>query len=147
MSTHGIDGVLVETHNWGKSVAFWQSLGFVLELETDHHSGRLRHPAGGPYIFIAERPAEQPLQVVLGLRVDAAAAFAPPTSGTINKPFANTHWGTQQMLLADPDGRVVSVEAPRSKRASRARSARPTARATATRRAATTKTTARRRVR
>jgi hypothetical protein len=23
-------------------------LGYHLELETDHHSGRLRHPAGGP---------------------------------------------------------------------------------------------------
>jgi len=119
MTTHGIDGVLVETHNWGKSVAFWQRLGYVLEFETDHHSGQLRHPGGGPYIFIAERPPEQELQVVLGLRVADERAFEPPTSGTVVKPFANTHWLTRQMLLADPDGRVVSIEAP--KRAAKAR--------------------------
>ena len=129
MSTHGIDGVLVETHNWGKSVAFWQSLGFVLELETDHHSGRLRHPGGGPYIFIAERPPEHVLQVVLGLRVDDAEGFTPPASGTVKKPFANTHWRTRQLLLADPDGRVVSIEAPLAKRARKAPAKKPAARA------------------
>ena len=121
MTTNGIDGVLLETHNWGKSVAFWQSLGFVLELETDHHSGRLRHPTGGPYIFIAERPPEQPLQVVLGLRVACEAAFTPPASGAVKKRWANTHWRTRQLLLADPDGRVVSVEAPLAKRTAKAR--------------------------
>ena len=46
----------VETHNWGKSVAFWKGLGYELELETDHHSGRLRHPAGGPYLFWPSAP-------------------------------------------------------------------------------------------
>jgi hypothetical protein len=117
VSTHGIDGVLVETHNWGKSVAFWQGLGFVLELETDHRSGRLRHPDGGPYIFIAERPPEQPLQIVLGLRVDSAARCTPPRAGRVKRRFARQHWGSLQMLLADPDGRVLGIEAPAPKRA------------------------------
>ena len=112
MTTNGIDGILVETHNWGKSVAFWKSLGYELELETDHNSGRLRHPAGGPYLFLAERPASQALQVVLGLRVENAADFTPPASGTVTQPFEKTHWGTRQMLLADPDGRIVGIEAP-----------------------------------
>ena len=112
MTTKGIDGLLIETHNWGKSVAFWQSLGYEIELETDHHSGRLRHPAGGPYVFIAERPPEQVLRVVLGLSVDDAAAFAPPKSGTIKRPFIEEHWGALQMLLVDPDGREVAIEAP-----------------------------------
>ena len=112
MTTHGIDGVLIETHNWGKSVAFWQGLGYVLEFETDHHSGQLRHPDGGPYVFIAERPPEQPLQVVLGLRVDAAAKFKPPASGKVKRRFTKQHWGSLQMLLADPDGRVFGIEAP-----------------------------------
>ncbi len=89
MTTSGIDGVLIETHNWGKSVAFWKGLGYELELETDHHSGRLRHPAGGPYVFLAERPAEQELQVVLGFRVPSAAKFKPPKSGKIKKRFRN----------------------------------------------------------
>jgi hypothetical protein len=112
MTTKGIDMVLIETHNWGKSVAFWKGLGYELELETDHHSGRLRHPAGGPAIFIAERPPDHALQVVLGLSVEAAEGFVPPTSGTVTQPFALQHWGALQMLVADPDGRVVAVEAP-----------------------------------
>jgi hypothetical protein len=111
MTTQGIDGVLVETHNFGKTVAFWKSLGFELEFETDHHSGRLRHPAGGPYIFVAERPPQQALQVVLGVSVASAQAFQPPSSGTVLQPFEKQHWGALQMLVADPDGRVVAVEA------------------------------------
>lgn len=60
MQTDGIDGILIETHNWGKTVAFWRDLGYEVEFETDHHSGRLRHPRGGPYLFIAERPHDHP---------------------------------------------------------------------------------------
>src|SRR5215471_445420 len=68
-ATRGIEMVLIETHNWGKTVAFWKSLGYELEFETDHHSGQLRHPAGGPALFIAERPPGQALQVVPGVKV------------------------------------------------------------------------------
>lgn len=119
MTTHGIDTVLIETHNWGKSVAFWQALGYVLEFETDHHSGQLRHPSGGPALFIAERPASQPLQVQLGIRVDAAARFEPPPAGRVARKFTKQHWGVQQMLLADPDGRLLGVAAPLAKRPAR----------------------------
>ena len=43
MSSNGIKGLIVETHKWGKSVAFWRDLGYDLE-----RSLLLRHPAGGP---------------------------------------------------------------------------------------------------
>ncbi len=112
MATRGIDGLLIETHNWGKSVAFWTSLGYELELETDHHSGRLRHPAGGPYLFIAERPPGQVLKVIPVLSVGDAATFEPPTSGTVKRPFTEEHWGALQMLLVDPDGREIAIDAP-----------------------------------
>jgi hypothetical protein len=112
MTTKGIDTILIETHNWGKSVAFWKSLGYEIEFETDHHSGRLRHPAGGPSLFIAERPAGHALQVVPGLSVENAARFEPPTSGKVQKPFTEEHWGVLQMLVLDPDGREVAIEAP-----------------------------------
>jgi hypothetical protein len=112
MTTKGIEGLLIETHNWGKSVAFWKSLGYDIEFETDHHSGRLRHPAGGPYLFIAERPPEHVLQVVPGLAVEDAATFEPPPAGKIKRPFIKEHWGALQMLLTDPDGREIAVEAP-----------------------------------
>ena len=48
MTTDGVEVVLIETHNCGKTVAFWKALGYDLEFETDHHSGRLRHPSGRP---------------------------------------------------------------------------------------------------
>ena len=121
MTTDGIDGLLVETHNWGKSVAFWKGLGYELELETDHHSGRLRHPSGGPYVFIAERPRDHELQVILGLSVKSAAAFKPPATGKVKRRFTRQHWGRLQMLLADPDGRVLGIEAPPAKTRPRAR--------------------------
>ena len=69
MQSNGIEGLLIETHNWGKTVAFWQGLGYEIEFETDHHSGQLRHPRGGPYIFVAERPPDQALKVVLAVGV------------------------------------------------------------------------------
>jgi len=116
MATKGIDVLLIETHNWGKSVAFWKSLGYEIEFETDHHSGRLRHPAGGPALFIAERPPGQALKIVPGLSVEDAATFEPPKSGAVIRPFIEEHWGALQMLLADPDGREIAVEAPREGR-------------------------------
>ncbi len=112
MTTEGIDGILLETHNYGKTVAFWQGLGYVLEFETDHQSGRLRHPNGGPYVFVAERPADHQLQVILGLAVADHTQFTPPSAGTVVSPFAEQHWPAMQMMLADPDGRQVAVESP-----------------------------------
>lgn len=114
MKTKGIQEILIETHNWGSTVAFWQDLGYAVEFETDHHSGRLRHPSGGPSIFVAERPHDHSLQVVLGVAVADATRFTPPRSGTVVRPFEKQHWPALQMLLADPDGRQLAVEAPLS---------------------------------
>ena len=91
---------------------FWKSLGYELEFETDHHSGRLRHPAGGPYLFIAERPQAHALQIVPAIAVEDAEQFTPPFSGTVIHAFEKQHWPALQMLLADPDGRQVGVNAP-----------------------------------
>ena len=112
MTTKGIESLLIETHNWGKAVAFWKSLGYEVEFETDHHSGQLRHPAGGPYLFIAERPPGHVLRIVPGLSVEDAATFEPPTSGNVKSAFTKEHWGRLQMLLADPDGRDIAIDAP-----------------------------------
>jgi hypothetical protein len=112
MTTKGIDVLLFETHNFGKAVAFWKSLGYELDFETDHNSGQLRHPAGGPRLFIAERPPEHVLQVVPGLSVENATTFVPPSNSSVKRPFIEEHWGAMQMLLVDPDGREVAIEAP-----------------------------------
>ncbi len=112
MSSNGIEGLFIETHNWGKTVAFWKSLGYDVEFETDHHSGMMRHPHGGPYLFIAERPPGQVLTVQPVIAVDDAVRFTPPSAGTVVRPFEAQHWQVLEMLLDDPDGRRLSVQAP-----------------------------------
>ncbi|HEY1889930.1 MAG TPA: hypothetical protein VGG63_05955 [Steroidobacteraceae bacterium] len=112
MKTAGIEGWLIETHNWGKTVAFWKGLGYHLEFETDHHSGKMLHSAGSPYIFIAERPRTHALQIVPAVAVPDAKQFKPPSSATVVHPFEKQHWPALQMMLKDPDGREVGVNAP-----------------------------------
>lgn len=112
MTTEGIQGLLIETHNWGKTIAFWKALGYELEFETDHNSGQLRHPSGGPYLFIAERALGTPLEVKLAVGVADAATFSPPSSGKVVRAFEPQHWPVLELLLADPDGRELSVHAP-----------------------------------
>ena len=60
MTIQGVRHLYIETHNWGKSVAFWKQLGFELEFETDHHSGSLVAP-NGSRIFVSEQSPEDPL--------------------------------------------------------------------------------------
>ena len=31
MSSNGIEALIVQTHNWGKSFAFWRDLGYDLK--------------------------------------------------------------------------------------------------------------------
>jgi hypothetical protein len=112
MATEGIEGILIETTNFGKTVAFWKALGYELEFETDHHSGQLRHPRGGPYLFVAERPEGHALRIQLAVGVKDAATFVPPSAGTVAQPFEEQHWPVLQMLLVDPDGRELGVNAP-----------------------------------
>jgi hypothetical protein len=110
--TRGLEGFLIETHNWGKTVAFWQALGYVLEFETDHHSGQLRHPAGGPYLFIAEVPGDHAPELQPMIALEDADRFTPPPSAVVEHGFEPQHWGALEMMLRDPDGRHVSVQAP-----------------------------------
>lgn len=111
-TTQGIEAVFLETHNWGKSVKFFQALGYQLEFETDHNSGQLRN-GDGPYLFIAEIPEDQPPGPPrLVVRVDDAAAFDPGPVVEVVTGFQATHWGTQEMTVRDPDGRLWSLQAP-----------------------------------
>ena len=111
MATEGIEAVFLTTHNWGKAAKFFQALGFSLEFETDHSSGQLRNGIG-PYIFIAEVPANETPQMQVVFKVDDADAFrAEPIVETVTA-FEPTHWGTQMMTVRDPDGRVWTLQAP-----------------------------------
>jgi uncharacterized glyoxalase superfamily protein PhnB len=111
MTTDGIEAVFLETHNWGKAAKFFQALGFELELETDHSSGQLRL-GEGPYVFIAEIPEDREpgMQVVLRL-ADPEAASVDPIVEVVTE-LEDTHYGTREMTVRDPDGRVWSLQAP-----------------------------------
>ncbi len=111
MTTTGIEAVYLETHNWGKSVKFFQSLGYELEFATDHASGLLRS-AQGPYLFVAEVPAGEPTGMQAVLKVPAEDSV--PADGTVDvvSPFEDTHFGTREMTVRDPDGRHWILQAP-----------------------------------
>ena len=85
-------------------------MGTELEFETDHNSGQLRHGAG-PYVFIAEVPADSPAGMRLVLGMPDTAAFDPDPIVEVVTPFQPTHWGTQEMTVRDPDGRLWNLEA------------------------------------
>ena len=111
MSTEGIDAVFLTTHNWGKAAKFFQALGFELEFSTDHNSGLLRN-GDGPYLFISEVPEDQQPQQQILLKVPDADAFRPDPDIEVVTPFEDTHYGTREMTVRDPDGRIWSLQAP-----------------------------------
>ena len=112
MTTEGIEAVFLETHNWGKAAGFFQALGFELEFDTGHNSGQLRNGAG-PYVFIAEIPeTREPQAPRIVLRVPDAATFQAGAAVEAVSPFAETHYGTTEMTVRDPDGRLWSLQAP-----------------------------------
>ena len=114
MTTEGIEAVFLTTHNWGKAAKFFQALGYELEFSTDHNSGQLRN-GSGPYVFIAEVPADQQPGMQLVLKVADAEAFSADGVVEVVTPFEDTHYGTREMTVRDPDGRTWSLQAPAAK--------------------------------
>ena len=111
-ATEGIEGLFIGTHNWGQTIAFWKALGYELEFETDHHSGQLRHPAGGPFLFVAEQPPDGPAEIQPIVRVTDSTGFDAPAGAPVDEPFTPKHWGVVEMLVRDADGRTISLQAP-----------------------------------
>lgn len=112
MTTNGIEGVSLETRNWGKAAKFFQALGYEVEFETDHASGQLRNGAS-PYLFLAEIPQGQEPQAQLVLTVADEDAFHADPIVEVVTPFEDTHYGTREMTVRDPDGRIWRLQAPR----------------------------------
>jgi hypothetical protein len=111
MATEGLEGFYVETRNYGATAAFWASMGFENVFKTDHGSGQWEHPAGGPYVFINEQ-LESELGTHPILRVADSTAFRPDRPADFARPFTPEHWGVVEALIRDPDGRIVSLQAP-----------------------------------
>jgi hypothetical protein len=111
MTTEGIEAVFLTTHNWGRAAKFFQGLGYELEFDTGHSSGQLRN-GDGPYVFIAEVPVDQEPELRPVLKVKDADAFAADPTVEVVTPFEDTHFGTREMTVRDPDGRLWSLQAP-----------------------------------
>ncbi|MEV6554114.1 VOC family protein [Nocardia sp. NPDC051756] len=110
MTTNGIEAVFLETHNWGKAAKFFQALGYELEFETGHSSGQLRN-GDGPYVFIAEVPEAKEPGMQLVLKATDADKLAADSAVEVVTSLAETHYGTREMTVRDPDGRLWSVQA------------------------------------
>jgi uncharacterized glyoxalase superfamily protein PhnB len=111
MTTEGIEAVFLTTHNWGRAAKFFQELGYELEFDTGHSSGQLRN-GEGPYLFIAEVPQDQQPETQIVFKVPDADAFEAGPVVEVVTPFEDTHFGTREMTVRDPDGRVFSLQAP-----------------------------------
>jgi hypothetical protein len=111
MSTEGIGAIFLETHNWGTAAKFFQALGFELEFDTGHNSGQLRNGTG-PYVFIAEVPEDRELHTQIVMKVPDAGALPPDPVVQVVSPFQDTHYGTKEMVVRDPDGRTWTLQAP-----------------------------------
>jgi hypothetical protein len=107
--TRGVETIVLETHNFGKTVKFWQQLGYELTFETDHGSGLLVNKSGGPDLFVAERPEGRTLRVELHLTSpDRVSRPAAPVE--VQGDWHPSHWGSQLLEIRDPDGRVHFLE-------------------------------------
>jgi hypothetical protein len=65
---------------------FWASLGFENVFESDHGSGQWQHPAGGPYVFIAQQVGDA-LRMYPVIEVADAALFASDRTPVFSEPF------------------------------------------------------------
>jgi hypothetical protein len=111
VATEGFIGFYVQTRNYGATAAFWASLGFENQFETGHGSGQWAHPSGGPYVFVDEQP-DGALETHPILGVADSTAFAPSRVPEFTKEFTPEHWDVMEAVIADPDGRPVSLQAP-----------------------------------
>ncbi|MBH0781773.1 VOC family protein [Nocardia bovistercoris] len=110
MTSQGIEAVFLETRNWGATGRFLRELGFTVDFETDHNSGQFSNGAG-PYVFVVEVPPDHEPRTRLVLKVQDTAR-RPGDGVDIVSEFEQTHYGTQEMTVNDPDGRPWILQAP-----------------------------------
>ncbi len=111
MTTEGIEAMYLETHNWGKAAKFFQALGYEIDFATDHNSGQLRN-GDGPWLFIAEVPESREPRTQIVFKVPDADKFEADDIVEVVTPFEETHYGTREMTVRDPDGRTWTLSAP-----------------------------------
>lgn len=109
MAVDGIRSFYLETHNFGKTVAFWKQLGYEVFMDLGPSVCGMRTPAGGTYLFVEEvgpdrSPASEPYFNV------TERDFAPGDPVEVVTPWEDTHWDTRLCEVRDPDGRIWKLE-------------------------------------
>lgn len=66
----------------------------------------------GPYLVVVEIPEDREPGVQIALKVPDADAFRADPAIDVVTPFQDTHYGTREMTVRDPDGRLWSLQAP-----------------------------------
>jgi hypothetical protein len=119
MVTEGIEGLYIETRDYGATAAFWSALGFSKRFETDHGSGQWEHPGGGPYVFINER-RQGDLEIHPILRTLDPVVGGLDQAFEVIEPSSPQHWGVLEAKVRDPDRRTVRLQtsAPTDRQAS-----------------------------
>jgi catechol 2,3-dioxygenase-like lactoylglutathione lyase family enzyme len=114
----GFDHLYIETQRFNESLAFWKTLGLGVQDEwgeDDHRACMLARP--GMKIVLVETDGDPLMNLHLAMD-DPAATMQGLTDATdritISTPLEDTHWGTQWIRLADPDGRTICLEAPKT---------------------------------
>jgi hypothetical protein len=108
MTIDGIEYLYLETRNWGKTVKFWQSLGFTVGLDLGH-SGRLDPPGGGPGLWVEESSPESQLARGVFLKVSTPDFDIEPPVEKVGDAV-ESHWGTTLQAVRDPDGREFFLQ-------------------------------------
>lgn len=115
MAVTGLDHLYFETHSFDETRAFWTALGFQAVAswgEGDHRAGILK--AHDLVLVIAQVPSADPPQASLYLKMedpsatDRALAAAPAVR--VTRALHASHWETQVIEVADPDGRKHNLE-------------------------------------
>lgn len=111
MATDGIEAIFLETRNWGRAAKFFQALGFELDVSAGDGSGVLRN-GDGPYLVLVEIPEDREPGIQVAVKVTDPDGFDPGSAVEVVTPFEDTHYGTREMTVRDPDGRLWSLQAP-----------------------------------
>lgn len=109
MDVQSIDHVYVETHDFERTLAFWQGLGFRLAESwggDGHRAGRL--VAGDAVVVLATAHGGEAAGPTVHLRVPDTRAAQSGLDGSADVSVTlreqATHWGTRWIRVRDPDG-------------------------------------------
>jgi catechol 2,3-dioxygenase-like lactoylglutathione lyase family enzyme len=118
MALQGFDHLYIETQKFPASLSFWKTLGLEVldEWGEDDHRACMLGGNGMKVVLVQSDPDGTPVMNVHLAMTDPETTMkeleSVPDQVKVRTPLEDTHWGTQWIRLADPDGRTVCLEAP-----------------------------------